>query len=144
MRLLALVFILVFSPLLIAGEKTETEIQRQLEDFLTGASIHSAKAHNKFWHPDLIYTSSGGERFGKSSIINALQDPDTDDINPDDLPQYSAQDIQVKPLSESVAVLTFKLVSTDKKGKSYYYNSGVFVKEGSQWQAINWQATKIP
>ena len=38
------------------------------------------------------------------------------------------------------AVVAFRLVSEPQQ----YFNTGTFVKRGGRWQAVAWQATKIP
>ena len=40
----------------------------------------------------------------------------------------------------STAVVAFRLVSAPQQ----YLNTGTFVKRRGRWQAVAWQATKIP
>ena len=54
-----------------------------------------------------------------------------------------------RPIARSAtAVVAFRLVGkTNKTGKTEtanYFNTGTFVKRDGKWQAVAWQATKIP
>jgi hypothetical protein len=49
----------------------------------------------------------------------------------------------------NTAVVAFKLVGTPTNEAPeadvlYFYNTGTFVKRDGNWQAVAWQATKIP
>lgn len=114
-------------------------ITQQLHEFLS--HNNDIQQHQDFWADDLIYTSSDGSRFGKQFILDSFNQ--TSD-NPQPETQYSAEEIQVRTFT-STAVLTMKLIAT-QNGKviQTYYNSGTFVKRDNRWQAVVWQATKIP
>ena len=59
-------------------------------------------------------------------------------------PVYSAEDILVRPYGE-MAALTFRLVARAADGTTQSYrNSGTFLRRAGKWQAITWQATKVP
>ena len=64
-----------------------------------------------------------------------------------DWPTYSAEDMHVR-IHGDTGVVTFKLVGTPAEGSdepvTYYFNTGTFLKRQGNWQAIAWQATKIP
>ncbi len=112
-----------------------------LQAFLAGASKNDATAHDRFWSDDLVYTSSAGVRFGKADIMAGLESAAAEDPA-----VYSAEDIQVKQYGDT-AVVAFRLVATPRAGDgdiSEYFNTGTFVKNEGRWQAVAWQATKIP
>jgi hypothetical protein len=60
---------------------------------------------------------------------------------------YTAEDIRIQQYG-TTAIVAFRLVATTTKdGKSEttnYLNSGTFLKRDNKWQAVNWQATKVP
>ena len=59
-------------------------------------------------------------------------------------PVYSAEDVLVRPYGE-MAALTFRLVARAADGSvQTYRNSGTFLLRNGKWQAITWQATKVP
>ena len=112
-----------------------------LQAFLAGASKNDATAHDRFWSKDLVYTSSAGARFGKADIMAGLESAN------DETPSiYSAEDIRIQQFGDT-AVVTFRLVATPMQAVgevAEYFNTGTFVKTSERWQAVAWQATKIP
>ena len=112
-----------------------------LHAFLAGASQNDSAVHDRFWSEQLVYTSSGGQRFGKAEIMESMEAPDEE--NP---AVYTAEDIQIQQFGET-AVLAFRLVAQPVAADSkptYYFNTGTFVRGGSGWKAVAWQATRIP
>ena len=46
---------------------------------------------------------------------------------------------------DRIAIVTFRLTADDPEaGRSEYFNTGVFRREGETWRAFTWQATRIP
>ncbi|RUO63622.1 nuclear transport factor 2 family protein [Pseudidiomarina insulisalsae] len=150
MRLVTLTFLLaLLCSLPLAAQETHAvpAEQRQsvvaaLSEFLYGASISDAKAHEKFWAPELTYTSSSGTRFGKPQLMNGMRNSQP---TPEDevTAWYTAEAIELKALGPAV-ILNFTLVSTDVASgeRETFLNSGVLVQRDGHWQAINWHATR--
>lgn len=116
-------------------------LHQLLHEFLAGASVNDAAAHRRFWADELIYTSSSGKRFGKQTILQGLEE----DATGAQL-IYSAEDIQVQLLGDS-AVVAFRLLGRDPTGENEemaFFNTGTFVHKDAGWQAVAWQATRIP
>jgi ketosteroid isomerase-like protein len=121
-------------------------LTKLLNDFLAGASRNDVAMHERFWADDLIYTGSVGRRIGKADIIRDVREeaaaPDKDESA-----TYSAEDIRIQQYGNT-AIVAFRLVGVTKKGDSTetanYLNSGTFLKRDGKWQAVNWQATKMP
>jgi uncharacterized protein (TIGR02246 family) len=141
----ALVCLLAWAPSLAWADQAgqEAELVALLERFLSAAAAGDAAMHARFWHPDLVYTSSAGKRFGKAELmagLQAVQDAGADQP----LVQYRAQDTQVR-VFDSAAIVTFRLVAETPgdadTSRQDYFNTGVFVNSSGQWQAITWQAT---
>ena len=125
----------------------KAELEELLDDFLQGASVNNAEMHDRFWAEDLIYTSSAGERITKQDIMTGFE-ADTSSVSTDDQsPQYSYEDLQIMVFDDA-AVVAFRLVGTTGSGNNAeemnYYNTGTFINRNTQWQAVAWQATRIP
>lgn len=118
-------------------------LEARLHAFLAGASRNDVETHREFWADDLVYTSSSGERFGKSAILENLSAPDQDDGAP--VVTYTGKDVNARVFG-GTAVVTFRLVGTAGDGGEVteYFNTGTFVKRDGRWQAVAWQATRIP
>ena len=116
-----------------------------LNEFLAGASVNDAAAHDRFWAEDLVYTSSKGLRFGKAEIMEGMSsDSETGIEEPEVV--YSAEDIRIQ-LYGDTAVVAFRLMGTlqDDSGEVMeYLNTGTFIKRSGEWRVVAWQATVIP
>ena len=111
-----------------------------LKEFLDGASRNDASVHDRFWAEELIYTSSGGQRFGKADIMNDLHSAEYDPSEPEII--YTAEDIRILEFG-TTAVIAFRLVAAEETDVTEYLNTGTFVKQNGLWQAVAWQATKV-
>src|SRR5215510_3598458 len=122
------------------------ELTKLLKEFLDGASRNDAQVHDRFWADDLIYTSSSGRRIGKPDIMR-----DVHSARParpgESTTTYTAEEIRIQQY-DSTAIVAFRLVGTTKKGEksetANYLNTGTFLKRNGKWQAVSWQATRIP
>ena len=103
--------------------------------------------HDRFWANDLIYTGSSGKRIGKADIIRDVRSATSSPAKDADSTVYTAEDIRIQQYG-TTAIVAFRLVATtNKDGKTEvtnYLNSGTFLKRDDKWQAVNWQATKVP
>ncbi|HEY3135856.1 MAG TPA: nuclear transport factor 2 family protein [Blastocatellia bacterium] len=121
-------------------------LTKLLQEFLEGASHNDAAVHERFWADDLIYTSSSGRRMGKPDIMRGLR---SDQASKAQAPTtvYTAEDIRIQQYG-STAIVAFRLVGTTKKAEktetTNYLNTGTFLKRNGKWQAVSWQATRIP
>ena len=122
------------------------ELIKLLRDFLAGASRNDVMMHDRFWADDLIYTSSNGRRIGKADIMKDVREEGPPKPG-DDETVFTAEDIHIQQY-ESTAILAFRLVGTtrkqDKVEVANYLNTGTFLKRNGKWQAVSWQATKMP
>jgi hypothetical protein len=128
------------------AEHTRSGIAAMLTTFLTPAVNGSAAGHERFWADDLVYTSSAGKVMSKADIMKSFaEEPKAEPGKPAEPgPVFSAEDILVRPYG-GMAALTFRLVEHDPDGKiSYFRNSGTFLWRHGKWQAITWQATRVP
>jgi ketosteroid isomerase-like protein len=117
-----------------------------LTEFLAGASRNDAAVHERFWAESLVYTRSTGVRVGKPDILKSVRaapasGPDVAHT------AYSAEDVRVQQHGDT-AVVAFRLVGRSGNGgaeeRSEYLNTGTFAKRGGRWQAVAWQATRVP
>lgn len=128
------------------AERTRTEITALLANFLSPGENPTRAAHERFWADDLVYTSSAGKVTNKAEILQSFDEapkPEKAETSEPE-PVYSAEDILVRPYGE-MAALTFRLVARAADGSvQTYRNSGTFLRRDGRWQAITWQATKVP
>lgn len=129
-----------------AHVKEKQQIEKTLNDFLANSVKNDFKNHNSFWADELIYTSSAGLRFDKAFIMKDL-DPNKNVEAGELQPHYWAEETDIRVYGD-IAIVAFKLMHKDNKQakelRQTYYNTGTFAKRDGKWQAIAWQATKIP
>jgi len=117
-------------------------IRAMLGDFL--ANVGDVAVHERFWGDDLVYTSSGGARFGRQDILHGMRAEEPGDA---DTPQttYRGRDVDIR-LYGDTAVLAFRLVATSPGdgAAEQYFNTGTLVRRDGRWQVVAWQATRIP
>jgi ketosteroid isomerase-like protein len=127
------------------ADSDEEVLTGMLNEFLAGASISDAAAHDRFWAEDLVYTSSKGLRFGKAEIMEGMSsESDSGGDEPEIV--YSAEDIRIRQYGDT-AVVAFRLLGSlqDDSGEvMQYLNTGTFVKRDGEWRVVAWQATVIP
>jgi uncharacterized protein DUF4440 len=143
-RILALIcMLLVPGSRLFGGDPPDAaELTQLLKEFLAGASRNDVSVHDRFWADDLIYTRSAGKRVGKTEILaNAKPAPG----EPETL--FTAEDIRIQQYG-TTAIVAFRLVGKTKKESetqvANFLNTGTFLKRNGKWQAVAWQATKVP
>lgn len=111
-----------------------------LDEFLAGASRADADIHERFWHDDLVYTSSAGLRTDKASIVGGMRGAENSE--PPTV-VYAAEQVDIR-LYDDVAIVAFELVGTPADSETparRYLNTGTFLKSNNEWRAIAWQAT---
>lgn len=143
MRRIALVFacLLLAWPMLGAAEEgARNDLERLLHDFMAGASVSDPAVHDRFWADELVYTSSSGSRFGKAQIMESLAESEGDSSS--DM-RYRAEQVDTRVYGDW-AVIAFQLVGEGPEGLSRYWNTGTFRQLDGRWQAVAWQATRIP
>ena len=129
------------------AETDEQQLDRLLQEFLAGASINDPAVHRTFWADELVYTSSAGERFGKGDILSAIESGETPGAQQPST-VYTGEDVDIR-LYGDMAVVAFRLVGTQSgdaadASVSQYFNTGTFLRREGRWQAVAWQATRIP
>ena len=153
-RILSFVFLLMIatgysfaqSPMSQAQAPDAAVLTKLLNEFLAGAGSNDASVHDRFWADDLIYTGSSGRRIGKADIMRDVRSAPAP--KPDDPTTiYTAEDVRIQQYGDT-AILAFRLVgTTTNRGAtevSKFLNTGTFLRRGGKWQAVSWQATKIP
>jgi len=128
-------------------EQTRAEITALLNEFLSPSQMALASNHDRFWADDLVYTSSGGVVRSKAEIMKSFESAPKPDpsVAPEPTPVFSAEDVLVRPYGDDMAALTFRLVEHDPDGAvTTFRNSGTFAHRNGKWQAVTWQATRVP
>jgi hypothetical protein len=123
------------------------ELRRLVDEFLAGASRNDVAVHERFWADELVYTGSSGRRVGKADIVKDLRAAPASPASSTPLPVYSSEDVRIQQHGDT-AVVAFRLVATTAAAGgpeiAKYLNTGTFLKRGGRWQAIAWQATRLP
>ncbi|MFY9610883.1 MAG: nuclear transport factor 2 family protein [Blastocatellia bacterium] len=137
------IMVVMLAPVLHAQTASDAgELTRLLK--LDGASRNDAAMHNRFWAEDLIYTGSSGRRIGKADIMRDQRSAPAPKPG-DPTTTYSAEDIRIQQYGNT-AIVAFRLAgATGKPAKTTnYLNTGTFLKRNGKWQAVSWQATRMP
>ncbi|HKV93747.1 MAG TPA: nuclear transport factor 2 family protein [Candidatus Angelobacter sp.] len=119
------------------------QVTQRVRDFLANVPKNDPKVFQDFFADDVIYTRSAGVTVNKADILKNIDVRATSD------PQatYDADDFTVHPYGE-MAVVNFRLIMHNTEGgkttTSYFRNTGTFLKRDGKWQAVAWQATKVP
>jgi Domain of unknown function (DUF4440) len=156
MKVLSL-FVLLLSTILVLADPSVSPsatapdgdaLKQLLKEFLDGAGRNDLAVHERFWADELIYTRAAGQRLSKADILRDIKAEASAPKKPDEgVTVYSAEDVRVLQYGNT-AVVAFRLVATTKKESTTdvatYFNTGTFVKRDNKWQAVAWQATKIP
>ncbi len=129
-----------------AAAPDAAELTRLLREFLSGASRNDAAIHDRFWADDLIYTGSSGRRVGKADIMRDVRSAPAPKAG-DPSTVFTAEDVRIQQYGDT-AVVAFRLVGTTARGGatevSKFLNTGTFLKRAGKWQAVSWQATRLP
>ena len=124
-------------------QATIQQVTKLLQDFLAAVPRSDKNVFDNFFADDVIYTRATGLTVAKADILRNIDVRATND------PQmtFEADDFTVHPYGE-MAVVNFRLIAHNvENGKpttAYYRNTGTFLKRNGKWQAVAWQATKVP
>src|SRR5260370_11980319 len=119
------------------------EMTEMGRSFLAEVPKGDRKVFDSFFADDVIYTRSAGVTVDKTEILKNI------DVRAATEPQatFEADGFTVHPYGDA-AVVNFRLVMhnlTDGKRQTMYFrNTGTFLKRNGKWQAVAWQATRIP
>ncbi|HEY7404284.1 MAG TPA: nuclear transport factor 2 family protein [Candidatus Angelobacter sp.] len=119
------------------------QVTQHVHDFLANVPKNDPKVFQDFFADDVIYTRSAGVTVTKADILKNI------DVRAANDPQatYDADDFTVHPYGE-MAVVNFRLImhntENGKATTAYFRNTGTFMKRNGKWQAVAWQATKVP
>src|ERR687893_3195048 len=146
-RILSSVFLLLTSSAFVFAQAQDAAaLTGLLNEFLASAGRNDPSVHERFWAEDLIYTGSSGRRVGKADIMRDVRSaPAPKPGDPKTI--FTAEDVRIQQYGDT-AVVTFRLVGTTTRGGatevSKFLNTGTFLRRGGRWQAVSWQATKLP
>src|SRR5262249_1925801 len=147
--ILSTIFVFLFASAVASAQATAPnaeELTKLLNEFLAGAGRNDAGMHERFWADDLIYTGSSGRRIGKADILRDVRSAPAPKPG-DPTTVYTAEDVRIQQYGDT-AVVAFRLVATTTQGSttqvSTFLNTGTFLRRGGKWQAVSWQATRMP
>jgi ketosteroid isomerase-like protein len=118
------------------------QVTRLVRDFLANVPKNDPKVFQEFFADDVIYTRATGLTVTKADILKNI------DVRATSTPEatFEADDFTVHTYGE-MAVVNFRLIghNVDKdKPTTYFRNTGTFLKRNGKWQAVAWQATRVP
>lgn len=119
------------------------QLTQLVRDFLANVPKGDKKTFDEFFADDVIYTRSAGVTVDKAEILKNI------DVRAASDPQatFDADGFLVHPYGDT-AVVNFRLIMRDAHdGKTetvYFRNTGTFLKRNGRWQAVAWQATRVP
>lgn len=122
---------------------TVRQVTQRVRDFLVNVPKNDPKVFQDFFADDVIYTRSAGVTVNKAEILKNI------DVRASNEPQatFDADDFTVHPYG-TTAVVNFRLIMRNtvdgKPQTTYFRNTGTFLKRNGRWQAVAWQATKVP
>ena len=146
-RILSSVFLLLIASAFVFAQAPDAAaLTGLLNEFLAGAGRNDPSMHERFWAEDLIYTGSSGRRVGKADIMRDVRSaPAPKPGDPKTI--FTAEDVHIQQYGDT-AIVAFRLVGTTTRGGatevSKFLNTGTFLRRGGRWQAVSWQATKLP
>jgi ketosteroid isomerase-like protein len=125
----------------LSSEETATikQVTQLVRDFLANVPKNDPKVFENFFADDVIYTRSAGVTVNKTEILKNI---DVRTVNEPGA-TYDADDFTVHPYGD-VAVVNFRLIQHNGSQTNYFRNTGTFLKRHGQWQAVAWQATRVP
>ena len=127
------------------GSADVADLEKLLNDFLAGASRNDVEMHERFWAEDLIYTGATGRRVGKADIMKDVRNSPA--LKAGERTTYSAEEIRIEQFYDT-AIVAFRLIAKVERGDkveiSRFLNTGTFLKRKGKWQAVSWQATRLP
>ena len=127
----------------VAEMAVSQQITQMVRDFLAAVARGDRQVFDNFFADDVIYTRAAGVTVDKGEIlrniaVRAMNEPKA---------TYEADDFTVHPYRD-MAVVNFRLAQhNEKDGKqetNYFRNTGTFLKRNGKWQAVAWQATRVP
>jgi ketosteroid isomerase-like protein len=119
------------------------QLTQRVRAFLAAVPKNDPAVFQDFFADDVIYTRATGVTVNKAEILKNI------DVRATNTPQatFEADDFTVHPYGD-MAVVNFRLimhnVEDGKPVTAYYRNTGTFMKRKGKWQAVAWQATKVP
>ena len=120
-------------------QATAKQIEQLVRKFLADVPRNDPKVFQDFFADDVIYTRAAGVTVTKADILKNI------DVRAANEPgaTYDAEDVTVHPYG-NMAVINFRLVQHNGTQTNYFRNTGTFLKRNGKWQAVAWQATKVP
>jgi ketosteroid isomerase-like protein len=124
-------------------DATSQQVTQLVRDFLSNVPKNDPKIFQEFFADDVIYTRAVGVTVAKADILKNIDARAATDPTA----KFEADDFTVHPYGEMV-VVNFRLIAHNtENGKpttAYYRNTGTFLKRNGKWQAVAWQATRVP
>jgi Domain of unknown function (DUF4440) len=120
-------------------QATAKQIEQLVRKFLADVPRNDPKVFQDFFADDVIYTRAVGVTVTKADILKNIGVRATNEPGA----TYDGDDFTVHPYG-NMAVINFRLIQHNGAETNYFRNTGTFLKRNGKWQAVAWQATKVP
>lgn len=121
---------------------TADQVTQLVREFLANVPRNDPEVFKQFFADDVIYTRATGLTVTKADILKNIG------VRATSTPEatFAADNFIVRTYGD-MAVVNFRLIGHNvEKGKptTYFRNTGTFLKRNGKWQAVAWQASKVP
>ena len=134
------IFLVALGTCLIAAEPSAS-VQKAIENAgkeWTTAVLKADKATlDKLLSPDLSYTHSSAKTQTKEEFLKDVSGTTT-------YKSIEFADTKMRQYGNTVVVTHTGIFTTEQTGVSHLYITEVWAKQGSNWQLVSRQATKLP
>jgi len=121
---------------------TADQVTQLVREFLANVPRNDPEVFKQFFADDVIYTRATGLTVTKADILKNIN------VRATSTPEatFAADNFIVRSYGD-MAIVNFRLIGHNvENGKptTYFRNTGTFLKRNGKWQAVAWQATKVP
>lgn len=119
------------------------QLIERVRTFLANVPKNDPKVFQDFFAEDVIYTRAAGVTVDKAEILKNIDVRATNETKA----TFDSDDFTVHTYGDT-AVVNFRLIMHNtvdgKTETAYFRNTGTFLKRNGIWQAVAWQATRVP
>jgi hypothetical protein len=120
-------------------QATTKQVEQLVRQFLADVPKNDPKVFQEFFADDVIYTRAVGVTVTKADILKNIGVREANEPGA----TFEGDDFTVHPYG-NMAVVNFRLIQHNGAETNYFRNTGTFLKRNGKWQAVAWQATKVP
>lgn len=135
------------SSAVVAVDRSSDALSQQLiervQSFLANVPKNDPEVFQDFFADDVLYTRAAGVTVNKAEILKNIGVRSTNEPKA----TFDGDDFTVHTYGDT-AVVNFRLIMHNtvdgKTETAYFRNTGTFLKRNGRWEAVAWQATRVP